>query len=318
MQSAMAQVERDLGVRITFSVETEPLGTAGPLALASHVLRKDEEPFFVLNSDIICDFPFTQMIQFHRAHGGEGSILVTKVEDPSKYGVIVCQEDSSSTQIERFVEKPTEFVSNRINAGIYIFKPTILDRIQVYLILVIFSYNCQPKPTSIEKEIFPFMAQDGQLHAMDLEGFWMDVGQPKDYLTGIGLYLKSLSGKKAATGILAQGDGIVGNVLIDPTAKIGRDCLIGPNVTIGAGVVIEDGVRISRSAILDNARVQGHAYIASSIIGWRTSVGKWVRIEGGCVLGDDVTVNDELYVNGATVLPNKGLSSNIPTPQIIM
>lgn len=37
---------------------------------------------------------------------------------------------------------------------------------------------------SIEKEVFPFMATDGQLFAMELQGFWMDVGQPKDFLTG--------------------------------------------------------------------------------------------------------------------------------------
>jgi len=40
------------------------------------------------------------------------------------------------------------------------------------------------KPTSIEKEVFPSMAQDGELYAMELPGFWMDVGQPKDFLTG--------------------------------------------------------------------------------------------------------------------------------------
>lgn len=53
----------------------------------------------------------------------------------------------------------------------YIFNPSILDRIEL-------------KPTSIEKEIFPFMAQDQQLYAMELAGFWMDVGQPKDFLKG--------------------------------------------------------------------------------------------------------------------------------------
>ena len=47
-----------LGIAITFSHEKEPLGTAGPLALARDVLGKDDEPFFVLNSDVICDFPF--------------------------------------------------------------------------------------------------------------------------------------------------------------------------------------------------------------------------------------------------------------------
>lgn len=45
----------------------------------------------------------------------------------------------------------------------------------------------QLKPTSIEKEIFPLIASEGQLHSFDLEGFWMDVGQPKDYITGADL-----------------------------------------------------------------------------------------------------------------------------------
>ena len=67
--------------------------------------------------------------------------------------------------VERFVEKPQVFVGNRINAGLYLFKSSILDRIQL-------------KPTSIEQEIFPAMANDDNLYAMDLPGFWMDVGQP--------------------------------------------------------------------------------------------------------------------------------------------
>lgn len=53
----------------------------------------------------------------------------------------------------------------------YIFNPSVLNRIEL-------------RPTSIEKEVFPSMAQDGELYAMELPGFWMDVGQPKDFLTG--------------------------------------------------------------------------------------------------------------------------------------
>lgn len=77
MQSMMKEYEQKLGIRITFSVENEPLGTAGPLALARSILAKDSEPFFVLNSDIICDFPFEEMISFHKSHGGQGTILVS-------------------------------------------------------------------------------------------------------------------------------------------------------------------------------------------------------------------------------------------------
>lgn len=129
MVSSMQEYEAKLGIRITFSVETEPLGTAGPLALAKDILGKDSEPFFVLNSDVVCEFPFKAMLEFHRRHGKEGTIAVTKVDEPSKYGVIVCRP--SESLIDRFVEKPAEFVSNRINAGIYIFTPAILARIKV-------------------------------------------------------------------------------------------------------------------------------------------------------------------------------------------
>ena len=53
--------------------------TAGPLALARDILSEDQDPFFVLNSDIICDFPFSDMIKFHKNHGKEGTIVVSKV-----------------------------------------------------------------------------------------------------------------------------------------------------------------------------------------------------------------------------------------------
>lgn len=45
--------------------------------------------FFLLNSDVICDFPFSDMISFHKKHGKEGTILLTKVEDPTRFGVVV-------------------------------------------------------------------------------------------------------------------------------------------------------------------------------------------------------------------------------------
>ena len=94
-------------------------------------------------------------MEFHKQHGREGTIVVTKVEEPSKYGVVVY--DQTTGKIDNFVEKPQEFVSNKINAGLYIFKPSILDRIEI-------------KPTSIEKEVFPFQAADGELYCLELKG----------------------------------------------------------------------------------------------------------------------------------------------------
>jgi NDP-sugar pyrophosphorylase family protein len=63
------------------------MGTAGPLALARHLLDDGSgKPFFVLNSDVVCPYPMKDMLDFHTARGAEATILVTKVDDPSKYG----------------------------------------------------------------------------------------------------------------------------------------------------------------------------------------------------------------------------------------
>jgi hypothetical protein len=220
------------------------------------------------------------------------------VEEPSKYGVVVHKPNQTS-RIDRFVEKPVEFVGNRINAGIYILNPSVLNRIEL-------------RPTSIEQETFPAICKDGQLHSFDLEGFWMDVGQPKDFLTGTCLYLASLArkGSKLLTPVsvpyVHQG-----NVMIDPSAKIGKNCRIGPNVTIGPNVVVGDGVRLQRCVILKNSRIKDHAWIKSTIVGWNSTVGKWARLENVTVLGDDVSIGDEVYVNGGSVLPHKSIKENV-------
>jgi mannose-1-phosphate guanylyltransferase len=298
MTKALETYEKTYKVKITFSVESEPLGTAGPLKLAEKVLGKDDKPFFVLNSDVICEYPFEQLARFHASHGEEGTIVVTKVEEPSKYGVIVHKVDHPS-RIDRFVEKPVEYVGNRINAGIYILNPSVLKRIEL-------------RPTSIEQETFPAMVKDGQLHSFDLDGFWMDVGQPKDFLSGTCLYLSSLT-KRGSKELTPVSEPYVygGNVLIDPSAKIGKNCRIGPTVTIGPKVVIGDGVRLQRCVLLENSRVKDHAWIKSSIVGWNSTIGRWARLENVSVLGDDVTIGDEVYVNGGSILPHKSIKQNI-------
>jgi mannose-1-phosphate guanylyltransferase len=210
------------------------------------------------------------------------------VDEPSKYGVVVMEE--ATGRVERFVEKPKIFVGNKINAGIYLLNPSVLDSIEL-------------RPTSIEKEVFPLIAADEQLYAMVLPGFWMDVGQPRDYITGLRLYLDSL--RKKSTTRLASGAHVVGNVLVDETAKIG-------------GCVVEDGVRLSRCTVMRAVRIKKHACISNSIIGWHSTVGQWARIENMTILGEDVHVCDEVYSNGGVVLPHKEIKSSILKPEIVM
>ncbi|KAF9602920.1 hypothetical protein IFM89_032802 [Coptis chinensis] len=190
MLNFLMEYETRLEIKITCSQETEPLGTAGPLPLARDKLNDDSgEPFFVLNSDVISEYPFNEIIR--------------QVDEPSKYGVVVMEEETG--KVERFVEKPKIFVGNKINVGIYLLSPSVLDRIQL-------------RPTSIEKEVFPNIAAEQKLYAMVLPGFWMDIRQPKDYITGLRLYLDSL--RKISASRLASGSHIAGNVLVDESTSI--------------------------------------------------------------------------------------------------
>jgi len=80
MREFLHQAEAKYGIKISFSKEDEPLGTAGPLALAKRnglMNPRDSAPFFMFNSDVICTFPLAEMLDFHKRHGKEGTIFVS-------------------------------------------------------------------------------------------------------------------------------------------------------------------------------------------------------------------------------------------------
>eukprot|EP00760_Papus_ankaliazontas_P036051 PhM_4_TR8164/c0_g1_i1/m.12160/K00966/GMPP; mannose-1-phosphate guanylyltransferase len=310
MKAEMEQWAHELGVTIVYSHETTPMGTAGPLALAvdaGYLDPEDTEPFFVLNSDVTCMFPLRELLDSHKAHGKQGTILVKKVDDWKRYGVVVFHEGTG--KIERFAEKPKEFVGDKINAGIYVFSPSMLKRIPM-------------ERTSIETQVFPAMAADGNLYALELKGYWMDIGQPNDFVDGMALYLAGLveAGHKdmLAHTPTDKSYTIVGNVMIDPTAKIGSGSVIGPNVSIGRNCVVGNGVRVANTAIFENSVVGDSSYVAYTIVGWNNTIGRWCRLEHRTVLGDDIQVKDELHLNGAKVLPHKGINVSIEKPEVVM
>ena len=92
-------------------------------------------------------------------------------------------------------------------------------------------------------------------------------------------------------------------------ANLGRTSSSGP-------AVVEDGVRLVHPA--DGVRVCSHAVVMDSILGWRSTVGSWARVEGVFVLGEDVHIDPELCINGALILPHKTIGDSVATPQIIM
>jgi mannose-1-phosphate guanylyltransferase len=89
-------------------------------------------------------------------------------------------------------------------------------------------------------------------------------------------------------------------------------------VVIGPNCVVEDGVCIKRCTVLSNTHIESHCWLQSSIIGWKCRIGKWVRMENVTVLGEDVVVSDEIYINGGYILPHKSIGTSVPEPAIIM
>jgi len=280
-------------VKIRCSIEEVPLGTAGPIGLARDNFFKNVsfDYLFVFNADITCSYPLKELLNFHIKHNAEGTIYTTKVKEPSKYGVVVT---NSTGKILSFVEKPQEFISDNINAGLYVFSAKFLDRIET-------------KPTSIEKEVFPFLAKEEKMYALELPGFWMDIGQPKDYLTGTILYLNNLSKDK----LKKKSEFILDCVLADDSAVIEDGAVVGPNVVLGKNVIVKAGARIKNSVILNDTIVGNYSYIDGSIIGWKNKIGKWVRINGLTISGEDVSFGDEIVVDSSIILPNLSLKQNV-------
>ncbi len=114
-----------LHVKLTYSLEEKPLGTAGAV---KHAADHVNDTFFVLNGDVFSDIDYTDMLNFHRRNKARATIALTEVEDPTKFGVVETDEEG---RVLRFIEKPSwdKVTSHWINAGIYILEPDVLNYI---------------------------------------------------------------------------------------------------------------------------------------------------------------------------------------------
>ena len=149
------------GINITYVEENEPLGTAGPLKLAKKYLK---DSFIVSNGDELKNINIPRMFRLHKRKNALATIALTTVDDPSHYGV--ARLDGS--RIIEFIEKPTNSVSNLINAGFYILEPEVIDMI--------------PNGFSmLEKDVFPKLAKLGRLRGFPFAGQWFDIGNIERY-----------------------------------------------------------------------------------------------------------------------------------------
>ncbi len=286
-----------LGMRLHYSVEDVPLGTAGSVKLAEHLL---DETFLVISGDALTDFDLAKIVDFHRAKKAVATITLKSVPDPLEYGVVVTD---STGHIRQFLEKPSwsEVISDTINTGIYVLEPSVLQRCP------------SGQAFDFGQDVFPALLADGQpIYGCVMEsGYWTDVGTIQEYARAC---FDALDGKvQVELPKPGEQPGIWcgPGVEIAPTARLSPPIYLGHDVQIGAGAVI-DGPAV----IGDNTILASHAHVMRSILGHSCYVGDRAEMRGaivgehcslktntvlfeGAVVGDASTVEE-----GAIILAN--------------
>ncbi|MEO5577246.1 MAG: NDP-sugar synthase [Gaiellaceae bacterium] len=274
-------------LRLEYRVEEEPLGTGGAIRFAAEGI---EEPFFALNGDSLRETDLGELVKFHRQRRCRATILLTPVEDPSRYGLVRVHGDG---RVLSFLEKPRpeEIDTNLINAGMYVLEPDVLDLIP------------PGRPVSIEREVFPRLVEGQSVYGVALPGYWLDIGTPDAYLQAHRDVLErnfvtELGEQVGADYTLVAEDAVTGEARLVPPvfvgagAKIGAGARIGSLAVIGAGAVVGEGASVESSVIGAGAVVGPRTHVAGSIVGERAELGADCDVRGLCVVGPGARVGD--------------------------
>jgi mannose-1-phosphate guanylyltransferase len=275
-------------LRLEYCVEEEPLGTGGAIRFAAERLG---EPFFALNGDSLRETDLDALVGFHRERGQRATILLTPVEDPSRYGLVRVAADG---RVLSFLEKPRpeEIDTNLINAGLYVLEPDVLDLIP------------PARPVSIEREVFPQLVEAQSVYGVALAGYWLDIGTPDAYLqahrdvlernfvTEIGQGLGSDYTLVADDAEVSPDARLVPPVFVGARARIGAAARIGSLAVIGADAVVGAGAAVESSVVGAGAFVGARTQVAGSILGEGARVGDDCEVRGLSVVGPGASVGD--------------------------
>src|SRR3954451_19223422 len=160
-----------LGMQIDYVHEEEPLGTGGAIRNVAHLLRsRPDDPVVILNADILSGHDLARQIEAHVDGGADVTLHLTEVTDPRAFG---CVPTDASGRVTAFLEKMPDPVTNRINAGCYVFRRSVVDAIPA------------GRRVSVERETFPELVAGGAVVLGHVDqAYWLDVGTPAAYVRG--------------------------------------------------------------------------------------------------------------------------------------
>ncbi len=274
----------DFGIKITYVLPDADYGTAGAVKLAQEYIGDDN--FIIISGDLVTDFKFKKLFQFHEEKNSKLSIGLTSVENPLQFGVVIANEEGV---IEKFLEKPSwgEVFSDTINTGIYILEPEILD------------YIPAGENFDFAKDLFPLLMENEiDLMACTLKGYWRDVGNPQSYREVFeDIFNKEVKfkipGKKKTypDGVLYS----LGNNEIDDSVEVVGTVVIGNNVTI------KKNVKLTNSVIGDNVTIGAGCKIKNSVFWEDIKVGSKVLLDG-CVICNDNRIGKNVTATAGLIL----------------
>ena len=237
------------GIDLRYAVEKEPLGTGGAIANAAAHLDKgaSNEAVVIFNGDVLSQHNLAAQIEFHKKVDADVTLHLIQVEDARAFG---CVPTTADGQVEAFLEKMENPITNWINAGCYVFNREVIDSI--------------PRDTvvSVERETFPALISDKRrVFGYKEAAYWLDIGNP---------------------GALFKGsrDLVAADFLVSSSAEVDATAVLAGGTSIGAGAQIGAG------AILDNCIVSAHAIVKPGAHLTRTFLAPAAVVEEGASYTD--------------------------------
>ena len=260
------------GLEIVYVTEDTPLGTGGAIRNAAQRLRgAPGSPVLVLNGDILSGHDLAAQLDLHSKAEAAVTLHLAEVADPARFG---CVPTDAEGRVTAFLEKTPHPVTNRINAGCYVFRRDVIGQIPPGAVI------------SVERETFPALIADDAVVMGYLDSsYWLDVGTPEAFVQGsCDLVLGRL-----ASPALGPGRGVPGEVLLLDGARVGQGARVGGGTVVGAGSVIGDGAQVEGSVLFDGVRVGAGARVSDSVLGRGVRIGESAVLDQA-VIGDDVSV----------------------------
>lgn len=282
----------DWGVELIYRTETEPLGTGGGIRYAAEALTcGPDDPVLVFNGDVLSGVDLRHLVARHEETESAVTLYLTRVADPRAFGLVPTDPDD---RVIEFREKPTkaeEIVTDQINAGCYVFRRDVIDRIPAGEVV------------SVERDTFPQLLAAGErLTGVVDEGYWLDLGTPLSFVQGSRDLVQGEVDSSAVPGdvgpaLIQAGAEVAADAVLDGGTVVGPGCRIGPgarvsgsvlmgDVTVGAGAVVTDSV-IATGAVIGQS-----THLAGVVVAERAGIGAGVELLAGARVWPDVQLAD--------------------------